>query len=441
MRIRDNVVGDISVNKLEERVIRTPTFQRLHRIKQLGNAFHIYPGAMHTRFEHSLGVYYQVQRLLGHASLTKYYSKIPKNDRQIIRLVALLHDIIHTPFRHTLDRDSKIIHEPNRAEDYRNRIDQVSSEMKSMFSSTLSLEQRTKVLEILKSSKGSNLDKPCYQQLVEDTLSADLLDYTLRDCYNTGLKRSWDSRIYDHISIASYNNKPHVVANLIDDDGNRAQSAVTEIINLIDIRYTLNERVYFYGVKIAADALLIKAVRALFDTTVTTADDFMRLTYDMSDEEFINLLITKPQYNNINYAQYLKDRRLPIIAHEYRPNDITDDEKINIAHHCFGYDSFDKLREVENTIAENAGVSPENVIVYFHDLEMQSKKKPDFLIVNDKSIQPKPIGSDEELDLEIQHIAIKQEKLWRCYIFSLDRRDKMVKKIKSAAKEVLTSLT
>ena len=53
--IRDSVYGDISLNKFEERIMDMPQFQRLRRIKQLGLISLIYPGATHTRFEHSVG--------------------------------------------------------------------------------------------------------------------------------------------------------------------------------------------------------------------------------------------------------------------------------------------------------------------------------------------------------------------------------------------------
>lgn len=443
MRIRDPVVGDISFNQLEEYCIRTPTFQRLHRIKQLGNAFHIYPGATHTRFEHSLGVYYQVQRLLSNPDLFKYCPNISKDtndDLQIIRLAALLHDIVHTPFRHTLDRDSEVIQEPNRKNEYATRIEQISSEMKSLFSYDFSPEQKTRVLEILSAPKGYILDKPYYKQIIEDTLSADLLDYTIRDCYYTGLQRKWDSRIYDHISIANHNNKPHIVANILDAGGKIAQSAITEIINLMDIRYTLNERVYFYYVKIAADSLLIKAIRKFFTKTEITQDQFMELNRDMSDEELINYLIKNLKHDRVNFAELLRNRRLPEIAAEFKTGEgITDDEKKLIAKHCRGYDCHDKWSTVENDIGKQAGVSPDNVIVYCHDLEMQSKKKPEFLILYDKNKEPCPIEGHDEFAFEIQHLATKQEKLWRCYVFSLYKEES--NRIKEAAKDVLTSLT
>lgn len=442
MRIRDAVVGDIWFSELEEHIIKTPTFQRLHRIKQLGNTFHVYPGAMHTRFEHSLGVYYQVERILKKRDL--YYGEIAKDsadDIQIIKLAALLHDIVHTPFRHTLDRDTQVIKEPKRKMEYTYRIEQISSEIKSLFSEDFPQEQKTRVLKILNSAKAANLAKPYHKQIIEDTLSGDLLDYTVRDCYYTGLHREWDPRIYDHIIIANYNKKPHIVASIIDEDGKIAQSAITEIRNLIDIRYTLNERVYFYAAKIAADSLLIKAVRNLFTTRNVSQDQFMERTRDMSDEEFINYLVENLRNDQLNYAQLLKDRRLPALAVELKPGDIDDDEKENIAKNCSGYHCYNKWLNAETKIAKEAHIAPENVIIYCHHLEMQAKKKPGFLILYDKNKEPCPIGGYPEVKTEIEQIAEKQEKLWRCYVFSIDRSKSTCDRIKEVAKDVLISLT
>ena len=62
--IIDPVHGDIGLSKLETELIDTPTFQRLKGIKQLGFAHTVYPGARHTRFEHSLGVMHIMTRIL-----------------------------------------------------------------------------------------------------------------------------------------------------------------------------------------------------------------------------------------------------------------------------------------------------------------------------------------------------------------------------------------
>ncbi len=110
MRIRDAISGDIVLDDLQEYCVRQPTFQRLHRIKQLGNTFHVYPTATHTRFEHSLGVCHQIKRLLSQLDFfPKDYKLQPPESNKLIELAGLLHDIIHTPFKHTLDRDSGVL--------------------------------------------------------------------------------------------------------------------------------------------------------------------------------------------------------------------------------------------------------------------------------------------------------------------------------------------
>lgn len=62
--IYDNVYGFIGVNQLELEIIDHPLFQRLKNIKQLGMAYTVFPGAVHTRFSHSLGVMYLVIKLV-----------------------------------------------------------------------------------------------------------------------------------------------------------------------------------------------------------------------------------------------------------------------------------------------------------------------------------------------------------------------------------------
>src|SRR5437762_11622689 len=86
-----------------------PAFQRLRRIRQLAWTDYIYPGAMHTRFEHSLDVMH-VATLLYEAITSKsaevlkadlaYNDAGLSRDRQLIRFAALLHDIGHSPFSH-----------------------------------------------------------------------------------------------------------------------------------------------------------------------------------------------------------------------------------------------------------------------------------------------------------------------------------------------------
>src|SRR5215510_10378221 len=93
--IRDSVHGDIQLGSLEIEIIDTPEFQRLRGIKQLGTANFVFPSALHTRFEHSLGTSWMAQRMID--AVRRTYN-LPDDDAQLIRIAALLHDITHIPF-------------------------------------------------------------------------------------------------------------------------------------------------------------------------------------------------------------------------------------------------------------------------------------------------------------------------------------------------------
>lgn len=93
MEVRCPIHGLIEYNDLEERVINCAVMQRLRYIHQLAMAYLVYPGAVHTRFDHSLGVMHVAGKM---ADALGFQGK----KRQNIRLAALLHDVGHGPFSH-----------------------------------------------------------------------------------------------------------------------------------------------------------------------------------------------------------------------------------------------------------------------------------------------------------------------------------------------------
>jgi len=110
--IIDPIHDFIRVSGTELKIIDSPIFQRLRRIRQLSGAHLTYPGAQHTRFEHSLGVMH-ISAQAGQALQEKGILK--KDDIENLRLAALLHDIGHGPFSHlfeeVLQEKRKISHE------------------------------------------------------------------------------------------------------------------------------------------------------------------------------------------------------------------------------------------------------------------------------------------------------------------------------------------
>jgi hypothetical protein len=93
--IRDPIHGDIKLEGLFLELIEAPEFQRLYNIKQLGFAHLVFPGAHHTRLEHSLGSYYM-------ANQSSNMLNLAEDEKKILTIAALLHDIGHGPFSHII---------------------------------------------------------------------------------------------------------------------------------------------------------------------------------------------------------------------------------------------------------------------------------------------------------------------------------------------------
>src|SRR5438093_1329557 len=98
--IRDAVHGDIELGALEIELMDTPEFQRLRGIKQLGTAYLVFPSAVHTRFEHSLGTSWMAYRVL---QAVRRSEAISQDAERLMRLSAPLHDVPHIPSGHTLE--------------------------------------------------------------------------------------------------------------------------------------------------------------------------------------------------------------------------------------------------------------------------------------------------------------------------------------------------
>ncbi|XP_061082910.1 deoxynucleoside triphosphate triphosphohydrolase SAMHD1-like [Conger conger] len=99
----DPIHGHIELHPLLVSIIDTPQFQRLRHLKQLGATDFVYPGACHTRFEHSIGVCYLAEELMNALKLRQTELNITKNDILCVQIAGLCHDLGHGPFSHTFD--------------------------------------------------------------------------------------------------------------------------------------------------------------------------------------------------------------------------------------------------------------------------------------------------------------------------------------------------
>lgn len=129
--VRDPVHGDIWLTRLESAIVDQPLFQRLRGIRQLAVSHLVYPGALHTRFDHSLGTLFVADKIAreakkncgsrGYLSDLNGFYPIQESDRLLIRLTALLHDAAHFPFGHLVEDEAGFTEDKQWADEERRK--------------------------------------------------------------------------------------------------------------------------------------------------------------------------------------------------------------------------------------------------------------------------------------------------------------------------------
>jgi len=162
--IRDPLYGFVNLSKKETEIIDTFVFRRLQNIKQLSHAFVVYPSAVHTRFEHSLGALHVADRMCQQLELDR-------KERELVRLSILLHDIGHGPFSHLFENVLKKINtEEFDHEDIFTWIVNENPEISSIVKS-----YKKSIIEILQKMtefpNGNLLENPSYQILSQVVLT------------------------------------------------------------------------------------------------------------------------------------------------------------------------------------------------------------------------------------------------------------------------------
>lgn len=202
--IRDNVHGDIVFPPLFKAIIDTKEFQRLRRIKQLAMAGQVFPGAVHTRFSHSIGTYYVMRRILSHFkeyfSELRYNTKIDEQEENAILAAALLHDLGHGPYSHVFERTELSLGCKSHEEWTVAIITNPQTEIYSVLESAgegfaqkvagyIKCEKEAKEKEALYVEKlDDNLNlKFIFASLVSGQIDADRMDYLLRDSKFSGM--------------------------------------------------------------------------------------------------------------------------------------------------------------------------------------------------------------------------------------------------------------
>jgi len=256
--IRDPVHGDVEFTDAEKGVLDCRELQRLRGIKQLGTAYLVYPGALHTRFDHSIGTMAMAKRMM--ASLRSKGYEIAQDEEQLVTISSLVHDVTHVPFGHTFEDERKILpgHEKG------DRLDRLLSEGELADTlNDLGVSTAVKAMLQAKEPIEANHPDPWMPQIVRDAVCADLLDYLRRDSYFTGLAQNYDDRVFRYFVVADVDvadSSRKVLAVDLGKEGMVRQDAKSEVLHLLRMRYFLTERVYYHHAKQASGAMISKAL-------------------------------------------------------------------------------------------------------------------------------------------------------------------------------------
>ena len=273
--IIDPIHDFVRVYDNELKIIDTPIFQRLRRIRQLSGAHLIYPGAQHTRFEHSLGVMH-IASMAGQALAEK--GVVSFDDIQNLRLAGLLHDIGHGPFSHLFEEifeeKRKISHEDlGRDIILKTEIGDIIS--KNGFDKKL----------ITKLAFGDS-KLQFMNEIISGALSADIMDYLLRDGYFTGAEHAKiDHHRLTH-SLDVYKNKLAL-----------DKSSLVNFETMMISRFQMFKAVYFHKTVRAGEVMLLEAMdlaEGELGLSSMNLDEYLKL----SDDVILAKLLNLPEHNS-----------------------------------------------------------------------------------------------------------------------------------------------
>jgi hypothetical protein len=266
--IVDPIHDFIRVYDHELEIIDNPIFQRLRRIRQLSGAHLTYPAAQHTRFEHSLGVMH-IASQAGQALKEKEILK--SDDIETLRLAGLLHDIGHGPFSHLFEeiiQQKKISHE-----DFGKHLI-LKSEIGDILSKN-GYDKRSITKVAFGDSKYQYLN-----EIVSGTLSADMMDYLLRDGYFTGAEHAKIDHKRLTQSLDVHKKKLAL-----------ERSALYSFESMMHSRYQMFKAVYFHKTVRAAEVMLLEVLRLSddeFGFTSFNMNEFVKLT----DEYVLSIILS-----------------------------------------------------------------------------------------------------------------------------------------------------
>ena len=244
--INDPVFGFIKIKRgLLYDIVQHPLFQRLNRINQLGLASVVYPGARHTRFQHSLGAFYLMTEAV--KSLNEKGVYIFDSEAEAVQAAILMHDIGHGPFSHVLE--NTLIHGVSHEDISLMMMEQINRDLKGQLALAISIFK-------------DEYPNKIFHQLISSQLDMDRLDYLRRDSFYTGVTEGniGSARIIKMLNVK-------------DDRLVVEAKGIYSIENYLTTRRLMYWQVYLHKTAVGYEKVLVNAL--------TRARDLMRQGRDI----------------------------------------------------------------------------------------------------------------------------------------------------------------
>ena len=373
--IRDPIHGYIEISPHIEKLLDTKIVQRLRNVKQLGWTNLVYPGANHTRFEHSLGTYYLASRVC---------ESISKEERREIEIAALLHDIGHGPYSHDCE---DIIEEYTR-----HKHDDVMFLLEKPEIASILEEYSIKPSTIANHIQG----KTRIGQIITGALDVDRMDYLIRDSYYTGV--AYGIVDYEHLlrNIRFYEN--NIVLNY---------RGLKSAESLLMSRFLMYPSVYDHHVGRIAGSMFSHALdRAIIDGDIDPLD------LQTMDDYACNIRMRGIK----GYAGEMIDR--------------LNSRNLFKRAVYVGFDSVDKNvvkytkihKEIENEIARIAGIDPGYVLVDIPKIPEFKERNITVLMENEQ------LKYLDDVSQMVRIIEESYENDWRLGVYTVpEYRDRVAK--------------
>ena len=362
MEVRDPVHGFVSFAPDEVRVLDTCVMQRLRRIRQLAYANLLYPGAVHTRFDHSIGVYHIAGQLADKLIADAH-------ERRVMRLAALLHDIGHGPFSHVsetlLERfRPNMGSEPASSHQIHEDIT-VRLIKRGEIAATLGNTIVSEVIAVLKGNASSTL----LGQLISGPLDADKQDYLLRDSHFCGVAYG----VYDMARL-------HNTFRRIDDSQDSyiglASDGIDALEQFLLARYHMTRQVYRHKVRLITDSMVVRGItlgiedygsaelRQLYE--FDSSGDYLENYLKYDDDRLADVCLNCAGPDCCEIFERLRNRQLFKRVLHARSTEFGASAGLQLLKL---HDNHESQRELEEAIAEVLGCASKFVIVHPYTLK------------------------------------------------------------------------